>query len=198
MKKKKNFIANYFNKISYIANEIDIKEIELAVKILLSIKKKNSRIFFLGVGGSAANCSHAVNDFRKLCKIESYNPMDNVSELTARINDEGWDSSLVEWLKISNLSKSDAIFVFSVGGGSIKKKVSMNLVQAMNFAKKKNSIIISIVGREDSYASKVSDVCIKVPYADKNLITPFAESFQAVIWHCLVSHPLLQVSRTKW
>lgn len=196
--KNKNFIASYFKKISYIANEINLKEIEAAVKILLTIKKKNSRIFFLGVGGSAANCSHAVNDFRKLCKIESYNPMDNVSELTARINDEGWNSSLVEWLKISNLKKSDAIFIFSVGGGSIKKKVSMNLVEAMNFAKKKNSKIISIVGREDSYASKVSDVCIKVPQVDKNLITPFAESFQAVIWHCLVSHPLLQVSKTKW
>jgi D-sedoheptulose 7-phosphate isomerase len=198
MKAEKNFVANYFKKISFIANKINVKEIELAVKILLITQKKKSRIFFLGVGGSAANCSHAVNDFRKICKIESYNPMDNVSELTARINDEGWDSSLVEWLKICNLKKSDVIFVFSVGGGSVKKRVSMNLVNAMNFAKSKNLKIISIVGREDGYASKVSDVCIKVPYADKNLITPFAESFQAVIWHCLVSHPLLQVSKTKW
>lgn len=196
--KQKYFIADYFEKISYIANKINLKEIELAVKILLKVKKKKSRIFFLGVGGSAANCSHAVNDFRKLCKIESYNPMDNVSELTARINDEGWNSSLVEWLKISKLNKFDAIFIFSVGGGNIKKKVSMNLVEAMNFAKKRKSKIISIVGREHSHSSKVSDVCVKIPFIDKNLITPFSESFQAVIWHCLVSHPLLQVTKTKW
>lgn len=194
----KTFIADYFKKISRIALEVDIKKIELVVKILLALKKKNGRIFFLGVGGSAANCSHAVNDFRKICKIESYNPMDNVSELTARINDEGWDSSLVEWLKISNLKKSDVIFIFSVGGGDIKRKVSMNLVEAMNFAKKKNSKIISIVGKKNSYASKVSNVCIQIPFVDKNLITPLAESFQAVIWHCLVSHPLLKVSKTKW
>jgi D-sedoheptulose 7-phosphate isomerase len=195
---KKNFSKEYFKKVSIISSNIDVNLIEkLAVNLNL-LKKRNGRIFFLGVGGSAANCSHAVNDFRKLCKIESYNPMDNFSEMTARINDEGWDSSLVEWLKVCNLKKSDAIFIFSVGGGNIKKKVSINLVNAMKYAKKKKTKIFSIVGKKNGYADKASDICIKIPNVDEKLITPFSESFQAVVWHCLVSHPLLQLSKTKW
>ena len=195
---KKNFSKNYFNKASTIAESINVDLIEKLAASLNRLKKQNGRIFFLGVGGSAANCSHAVNDFRKLCKIECYNPMDNFSEMTARINDEGWDSSLVEWLKICNLKKTDAIFVFSVGGGNLKKKVSINLVNAMKFAKKRKTKIFSIVGKSNGYAAKASDICIKIPNVDDKLITPFSEAFQAVVWHCLVSHPLLQLSKTKW
>ena len=195
---KKNFSKEYFKNVSVISDSIDVNLIEKLAISLNVLKKRNGRIFFLGVGGSAANCSHAVNDFRKLCKIESYNPMDNFSEMTARINDEGWDSSLVEWLKISNLKQADAIFVFSVGGGNIKKNVSINLVNAMKYAKKKKTKIFSIVGKNNGYAAKASDICIIIPNVDDKLVTPFSEAFQAVVWHCLVSHPLLQLSKTKW
>ena len=154
--------------------------------------------FFIGVGGSAGNCSHAVNDFRKLCDIECYSPSDNVSELTARINDEGWETSYSEWLKVSKFNEKDCLFIFSVGGGNLEKKVSMNIVKAIELANKKNSKVFGVVGRDGGFAKKKGDFVVVVPTVDKNLVTPFTEGFQAVIWHCLVSDPVLQIKDTKW
>ena len=193
-----NFITEYFNQIAVIAKLIDIKEINKLLYELKSLKKRNGRLFFLGVGGSAGNASHAVNDFRKLCNIESYCPTDNVSELTARINDDGWNSSFAEWLKVSKINRKDSIFIFSVGGGSKSKKVSVNLIQAIDYAKKKKIKIFGVIGKKNGYAKKKGDNIIVVPEINKKLITPFSEAFQAVIWHCLVSHPLLQTCKTKW
>jgi len=193
-----NFITKYFDQVAVIAKLIDIKEINKLVYELKSLKKRNGRLFFLGVGGSAGNASHAVNDFRKLCNIESYCPTDNVSELTARINDDGWNSSFAEWLKVSKINRKDSIFIFSVGGGSKSKKVSVNLIQAIDYAKKKKIKIFGVIGKKNGYAKKKGDNIIVVPEINKKLITPFSEAFQAVIWHCLVSHPLLQTCKTKW
>ena len=192
------FTKNYFQNVAKIARAINIKEIDNLVFELDKVKKKGGRIFFLGVGGSAGNCSHAVNDFRKLCNIESYTPTDNVSELTARINDEGWASSFVNWLKVSKLNKKDALFILSVGGGNKKKNISTNLVMAIDYAKKINSNIFGIIGKQDGYAKKSSNKVIVIPEVDKKLVTPFSEAFQAVVWHCLVSHPKLQINKTKW
>ena len=166
--------------------------------LLDKIKVSKGRIFFLGVGGSAGNASHAVNDFRKITEIECYAPTDNVSELTARINDEGWDTSITEWLKISNLNKKDLLFIFSVGGGNLKKNVSINLVNAIKYGKKVKSKITGIIGRDGGFTKKNSNTCILVPTVDKKLITPSAESMQAVIWHLIVSHPKLLKNTTKW
>ena len=193
-----NHINEYFNNIKNLLNILNKKNIENLAKAISKVKKRNGRIFFLGVGGSAGNSSHAVNDFRKLCKIESYTPTDNVSELSARINDDGWDSSFVEWLKICRLNKKDAIFILSVGGGNIKKKVSVNLIEAIKYAKKKNSNIFGIVGNDGGFTKKNGDHVILIPTVKKKFITPYAESFQTIIWHCLVSHPLLQKIKTKW
>ena len=195
---KNKHLNNFFYGVESISKLIDKKKIQKLAEAIYKIKKKRGRLFFLGVGGSAGNCSHAVYDFRKICNIESYCPTDNVSELTARINDEGWETSFQEWLKSSNLSKKDAIFIMSVGGGNLKKKISVNLIKSINFAKKQNSKIFGIVGRKDGYTFKHGDVCIDIPYIDNKLITPFSESFQAIIWHCLVSHPILQDNKTKW
>ena len=192
------FTKNYFQNVAKIARAINIKEIDNLVFELDKVKKKGGRIFFLGVGGSAGNCTHAVNDFRKLCNIESYTPTDNVSELTARINDEGWASSFVNWLKVSKLKKKDALFILSVGGGNKKKNISTNLVMAIDYAKKINSNIFGIIGKQDGYAKKSSNKVIVIPEVDKKLVTPFSEAFQAVVWHCLVSHPKLQINKTKW
>lgn len=195
---KENHIRNFFNQVSLISNLIDKRKIDLLVKNILNIKKKSARIFFLGVGGSAGNASHAVNDFRKLCNIECYAPTDNVSELTAIINDEGWDYSFVNWLKVSKLKKNDAIFIFSVGGGNKKKKISTNLIKAIDYAKQKKAKVLGVVGREDGYTFKKGDVVISIPQIDKKLITPHSEAFQATVWHCLVSDPRLQSKKTKW
>ena len=192
------FTKNYFQNVAKIADTINIKEISNLVFELKKVKKKGGRIFFLGVGGSAGNCSHAVNDFRKLCNIESYTPTDNVSELTARINDEGWASSFVNWLKVSKFKKKDALFILSVGGGNKKKNISTNLVMAIDYAKKINSNIFGIIGKQDGYAKKLSNKVIVIPEVDKKMVTPFSEAFQAVVWHCLVSHPQLQINKTKW
>tara|TARA_B110000238_G_scaffold63531_1_gene69821 strand:+ start:518 stop:1102 length:585 start_codon:yes stop_codon:yes gene_type:complete len=192
------FTENYFKNVAKIAEAINIKEIDNLVFELNKVKKKGGRIFFLGVGGSAGNCSHAVNDFRKLCNIESYTPTDNVSELTARINDEGWASSFVNWLRVSKFKKKDALFILSVGGGNKKKNISTNLVMAIDYAKKINSNIFGIIGKQDGYAKKSSNKVIVIPEVDKKLVTPFSEAFQAVVWHCLVSHPKLQINKTKW
>jgi D-sedoheptulose 7-phosphate isomerase len=192
------FTENYFKNVAKIAEAINIKEIDNLVFELNKVKKKGGRIFFLGVGGSAGNCSHAVNDFRKLCNIESYTPTDNVSELTARINDEGWASSFVNWLRVSKFKKKDALFILSVGGGNKKKNISTNLVMAIDYAKRINSNIFGIIGKQDGYAKKSSNKVIVIPEVDKKLVTPFSEAFQAVVWHCLVSHPKLQINKTKW
>lgn len=197
-KQSKIFIKDYFQKISLISQIIDINELNDLVHELQKLKRRNGRLFILGVGGSAGNASHAVNDFRKLCNIESYCPTDNVSELTARINDEGWNSSFENWLKASNIKKTDSIFVLSVGGGSKTKKVSVNIIKAIDYAKKKKIKIFGIIGKKNGYAKLRGNKVIVVPEVDKKMITPFSESFQAVIWHCLVSHPLIQERKTKW
>jgi len=191
-------ISLYFSQISNLIKKIDLLKIKQIIKNLAIIKNKKGRVFFLGVGGSAGNCSHAVNDFRKICEIECYAPTDNVSELTARINDEGWNSSLSEWLKVSNLNSKDAIFVFSVGGGNVKKNVSLNLVQAIKYAKQKKSKIFGIVGKDGGFTKKKGDAVVLVHTINKKFITPFAESLQAVIWHCIVTHPSLQSKKMKW
>lgn len=193
-----NFIKNYLSLFSKTCNSFNLPKLNNLVNEISKIKKNNGRIFFLGVGGSAGNCSHAVNDFRKLCEIECYSPADNVSELTARTNDEGWKTVFSGWLKISNLNKKDAIFIFSVGGGNKKKKVSENLITAIDYAKIKKAKIFSFVGKEDGYAYKKSNISISVPTSAKNMITPFSESFQVVLWHMLVTHPKLKRKPTKW
>jgi len=195
---QKDHLKKYFDSIIQITKSLDYKKIEELIDNLIDIKKNNGRLFFLGVGGSAANASHAINDFRKLCEIESYSPTDNISELTARINDEGWNSAIEEWLKISKIKKNDAIFIFSVGGGNLEKNVSVNLIKAIDYAKKNKTRIFGIVGRDGGYTKQHGDVVILVPTVDNNLITPLSESFQAIIWHSLVSSPKLQVKKTKW
>ena len=198
MKNIDGHIVNYFQQLGLILNRIDKNQIKKLVKILIKVRNKKGRVFFLGVGGSASNCSHAVNDFRKICEIECYAPTDNVSELTARINDDGWESALANWLKVSNLNSSDAIFIMSVGGGNKQKNVSVNLIKAIKFAKKTGARILGIVGRDGGYTKKVGDNVILIPTIDKKLVTPYCESFHSIVWHCLVSHPLLQIKKMKW
>lgn len=190
--------GKYMAQVGQVANDIDISKMEELVKELADLRRRSGRLFVLGVGGSAANASHAVNDFRKLCGIETYAPTDNVSELTARTNDEGWETVFSGWLEISRLSSNDAIFVFSVGGGNVEKNVSVNLVRALNKAKSVGAKILGVVGRDGGYAAQIGDVIIIVPTVDSSLITPHTEAFQAVVWHCLVSHPGLQKNATKW
>ena len=192
------FIKNYLSITNNVLSLVNQKIIKDIISSLKKLKKRKGRIFFLGVGGGAGNASHAVNDFRKICEIECYTPSDNVSELTARINDDGWESSYKEWLKVSNLSKNDALFIFSVGGGNIKKKVSLNLVEAIKIAKKSKSIIIGITGPNGGYTKKVANYCLTVPVKNKNRITAITESFQSIIWHLLVSHPDLKKKSMKW
>ena len=189
---------NYFNKVKEIINHINLEKISEIASKLSEIRKKNGRIFFIGVGGSAGNCSHAVNDFRKLCEIECYSPSDNQSELTARINDEGWDTCYSEWLKISKLKTNDCLFIMSVGGGDLEKKISVNIINSIKYAQKVNCKVFGIVGKENGFAAKSSDDIIVVPNVDEKLITPLTEGFQAIIWHCLVSDPKLQTKKKKW
>jgi D-sedoheptulose 7-phosphate isomerase len=192
------FIKSYLKTSKKILDNLDIDELNKIIKLIHSVKKRKSRIFFIGVGGSAANCSHAVNDFRKLLNIECYTPVDNVSELTARINDDGWESVFLNWLKISKLNSSDMIFVLSVGGGNQRKKVSTNISKALFYGKKKGSKIVAILGRNDGDAFRLSNNKLVIPTIDKNLITPMSESFQSLLWHLIVSHPLLVPNKTKW
>jgi len=181
-----------------ITKKIDTKKIENMVDLILNVRKEKGRIFFLGVGGSASNCSHAVNDFRKIIGIESYAPTDNVSELTARTNDEGWITIFSEWLKISNLSSKDLIFVFSVGGGSLEKNISPNIVEALKYGKSIGCKLVGVVGRNGGYTTKVADACVVIPTVNEKTITPHTEAFQAVVWHLIVSHPKLKLNETKW
>jgi D-sedoheptulose 7-phosphate isomerase len=167
-------------------------------KLRATVKQDGGRLFFLGVGGSAGNCSHAVNDFRKIVGIESYAPTDNVSELTARTNDEGWATVFSEWLKVSKLNQKDALFIFSVGGGNLEKNISPNLVEALKYAKIVGSKITGVVGRDGGYTAKVADVCVIIPTVNSDNITPHSEAFQGVVWHLLVSHPALKANETKW
>jgi D-sedoheptulose 7-phosphate isomerase len=193
-----SYVQQHINEAIDILNKLNIVAIEQMVDMLSVIKRDEGRIFFLGVGGSAGNCSHAVNDFRKIVGIESYAPTDNVSELTARTNDEGWATIFVEWLKTSKLSARDAIFVFSVGGGNLEKNISPNLVLALQYAKTVGAKITGVVGRDGGYAAQVADACVIVPTVNPETITPHSEAFQAVIWHLLVSHPKLKACETKW
>ena len=181
-----------------IIRQLDAGLIEKAVEQLRQIRDRGGRLFILGVGGSAANASHAVNDFRKICGFEAYAPTDNVSELTARTNDEGWASVFVEWLKGSRLSRRDGLLIFSVGGGNLEKNVSPNLVSALQLAKEVGAAVIGVVGRDGGYTAKVADACVIVPTVNPANITPHSEAFQAVVWHLFVSHPQLKVQQTKW
>ena len=193
-----NYTQQHLNEAADIIRKMDIAAIEKMADLLATIKRDGGRLFFLGVGGSAGNCSHAVNDFRKIVGIESYAPTDNVSELTARTNDEGWATVFVEWLKTSKLSAKDAIFIFSVGGGNLEKNISPNLVLALQHAKTVGAKVTGVVGRDGGYTAQVADACVIVPTVNSETITPHSEAFQAVVWHLLVSHPKLKANQTKW
>lgn len=193
-----SYADQYLREASEIIQRLDRAAIEQVAALLAQIRAGGGRIFFLGVGGSAGNCSHAVNDFRKIAGIECYAPTDNVCELTARTNDDGWASVFVEWLKVSRLSPNDALFVMSVGGGDADRNISANLVGAIRLAKKTEAAVIGIVGRDGGYTAQAADACIIVPTVNVETITAHAEAFQAVIWHLLVSHPLLKRNPTKW
>lgn len=193
-----NYVKQHLNEAGKIIAKLDIDAIEKIIKMLVELRQSDGRLFFLGIGGSAANCSHAVNDFRKIAGIEAYAPTDNVSELTARANDEGWQSVFVEWLKGSKLKRNDGVFVLSVGGGDIEKNVSANIVEALKYAKNVGVKVFGIVGRDGGYTAEVADACVIIPTVNDFTITPHTESFQSVIWHLLVSHPDLQKNRTKW
>jgi D-sedoheptulose 7-phosphate isomerase len=190
--------AEFFDQSAEICRTINAAAVERMAEGLRQVRDRGGRLFILGVGGSAANASHAVNDFRKLCGIESYAPTDNVSELTARTNDEGWETVFAAWLATSRANDKDAVLVFSVGGGDAERNVSANLVYALKEAKSRGLSVFGIVGRDGGFTGKVADVAVIVPTVDPNRVTPHAEAFQAVVWHCLVSHPILQVQRTKW
>ncbi|CAN5351017.1 SIS domain-containing protein [soil metagenome] len=181
-----------------ILRRLDVDAIERVVELLCDVRETGGRIFFLGVGGSAANCSHAVNDFRKIAGIESYAPTDNVSELTARTNDEGWATTFSEWLKVSRLRPVDLVFVLSVGGGNLDRDISPNLVRALQYARGVKARITGIIGRDGGFTASVADVCVIVPVVNPETITPHSEAFQAVVWHLLVSHPRLRRRETKW
>ena len=193
-----NYTQKHLDEAALIISKLDQKKIEQLVETLANVRKRGGRLFFLGVGGSAGNCGHAVNDFRKLAHFEAYAPTDNVSELTARTNDEGWDSVFVEWLKGSRLRSADAVFVLSVGGGSIEKNISPNLVRAIQYARDIGAAIVGIVGRDGGYTATVADACVIIPTVNPDTVTPHSEAFQAVVWHLLVSHPLLKSALTKW
>jgi D-sedoheptulose 7-phosphate isomerase len=190
--------AQFLHETKQIIDGLDVEAIERMALVLDQARERGGRLFILGVGGSAANASHAVNDFRKIVGIEAYAPTDNVSELTARTNDEGWSTIFVEWLRISRLRPDDVILVLSVGGGDLEKNVSPNLVTALNYAREIGTPVVGIVGRDGGYTAKVSDACIIVPTVNPEHITPHSEAFQSVVWHLLVSHPRLKSRATKW
>jgi D-sedoheptulose 7-phosphate isomerase len=193
-----SYAKQHLNEAVEIIKKMDVVAIEKMADLLAQVKADSGRIFFLGVGGSAGNCSHAVNDFRKIVGIESYAPTDNVSELTARTNDEGWPSIFVEWLKVSKLIPKDMLFIFSVGGGSLEKNISPNLVEALKYGKSVGSRVVGVVGRDGGYTAQVADACVIVPTVNTDNVTPHSEAFQAVVWHLLVSHPKLKANQSKW
>jgi len=193
-----SYAEQHMKEAAEIIRQMDLSAIEKMADLLVTVKAEGGRIFFLGVGGSAGNCSHAVNDFRKIVGIESYAPTDNVSELTARTNDEGWATVFVEWLKISKLQSKDVLCIFSVGGGNLEKNISPNLVEAIKLAKSVGAKVTGVVGRDGGYTAEYADACVIVPTVNPDTITPHSEAFQAVVWHLLVSHPKLKANQTKW
>ena len=195
---KESFTQTYLTETAQIANSVSVKDIENVIDLLRSVREQNGRVFILGVGGSAANASHAVNDFRKLTNIEAYAPTDNVSELSARTNDEGWQNVFVPWLKVSKLSSRDCIFILSVGGGNRKKQVSVNICEAIDYAKSVSAKITGIVGRDGGYTATNANSVIIIPTLNTDSVTPHSESFQAILWHLMVSHPLLKINKTTW
>ena len=192
------FIDQYFTEVKKIIDKIDRGQILKMVSIINETRNNNGRMFILGVGGGAGHASHAVNDFRKICGLEVYTPTDNVLELTARVNDDGWETAYANWLKVSNLNNNDALLVFSVGGGNLEKNISVNILKSLELAKNLGAKICGIVGRDGGYTAKVADACVIIPPINPDTITPHTESFQAVIWHLLVSHPDLQKYEMKW
>jgi len=195
---KLNYIDKYFREAEEIIEKIDRRQVGKVISLLREVRGKKGRIFFLGVGGGAANASHAVNDLRKICGIEAYAPMDNVAELTARVNDDGWETVFVNWLAQSRLNGNDGIFVFSVGGGNLEKNISANLVRAVEYAKKMKAKILGVVGRDGGFTALKADACVVIPSVNPKTVTPHTESFQAVIWHLLVSHPGMMKREMKW
>ncbi len=193
-----SYILSYIDEAKRILSSLDVATLDRMVRLLVELRDRGGRLFFLGVGGSAANASHAVNDFRKIAGIEAYTPADNVSELTARANDNGWDSIFVDWLRGSRLDANDMLFVFSVGGGDLERNISPNLVRALQHGREVGCRICGVVGRDGGYTAKVADCCVIIPPISPETVTPHAESFQAVVWHLLVSHPEVQRSAMKW
>jgi len=193
-----SYARQHLDEAARVIAAIDAAAVEKMATLLAALRARGGRLFLLGVGGSAANCSHAVNDFRKIAGIEAYTPVDNVSELTARTNDEGWETVFVNWLKGSRLRPADMVFVFSVGGGSLEQNVSPNLVLALRFAKEIGAQVVGVVGRDGGYTARVADACVVIPTVNHDTVTPHTEAFQAVIWHLLVSHPALKAVQTKW
>lgn len=193
-----DYTSRYLSEVGTIASQIDQAQIEKMIDILLETRVAGGRLFFIGVGGGAGNATHAVNDFRKIANIESYTPTDNVSELTARVNDDGWDSSFASWLRGSHLRRGDTLFVLSVGGGNREKNISTNIVWALELAQAVGAKIIGVVGRDGGYTAKVADAAVIIPTASADTVTPHSESFQAVVWHLIVSHPRLKENEMKW
>jgi D-sedoheptulose 7-phosphate isomerase len=193
-----DFVTRYLDQVGQVAARLDRGAISRLVDLLVDVRQSGGRLFILGVGGSAGNASHAVNDFRKIVGLEAYAPTDNVSELTARINDEGWDTAYANWLRASRLVARDGVLVFSVGGGDAERNVSVNLVRAIEYAKAAGARVGGIVGRDGGFTAKMADACVIVPIVDPATVTPHSEAFQAVIWHLLVSHPRLQAAPAKW
>ncbi len=193
-----SFSQQFLSEVQEIARQVDTEALERMAAILAQIRNEEGRLFILGVGGSAANASHAVNDFRKIVGLETYAPTDNVSELTARTNDEGWATIFDQWLRVSRLKNRDGLLVLSVGGGNLEKQVSPNLVTALQYARSVGAKILGIVGRDGGYTAKAADVCVLIPAVNASHITPHSEAFQAIIWHLLVSHPVLKLRPTRW
>ena len=193
-----SFVQQYIEETQKVVAGLNVAALEQCVEELARVREQGGRLFILGVGGSAANASHAVNDFRKICGFEAYAPTDNVSELTARTNDEGWSTVLSEWLKGSRLGAKDGLLIFSVGGGNMEKNVSPNLVSAIQLARQVGATVVGVVGRDGGYTAKEASACVIVPTVNPEHVTPHSEAFQAVVWHLFVSHPKLKVNRTKW
>jgi D-sedoheptulose 7-phosphate isomerase len=192
------FTADFLEDAATIARALDREQIDRMIQIIVDLRDRGGRLFFIGVGGGAGHAGHAVNDFRKICGIECYAPSDNVSELTARVNDEGWETSYVKWLQVSRLSKADALFIFSVGGGSIERNLSTNIVACLRHARDVGARILGVVGRDGGFTAQVADACVIVPTVDPETVTAHTEAFQAVVWHLVVSHPLLRQNQMTW
>jgi D-sedoheptulose 7-phosphate isomerase len=193
-----DYTQNYFREVEAVARGIDQREVDRMIDVLVEARARNGRLFILGVGGSAGNAGHAVNDFRKLCGFEAYAPTDNVSELTARVNDDGWATSFANWLKGSRIDADDVVFVLSVGGGNVEKNISANIVEALKLAKSVGARVIGVVGRDGGYTREVADACVVVPMVNPAAVTPHTEAFQAVVWHGMVTHPKLIANEMKW